>query len=351
MSLGISMSSNLSIERGIEKFSFIYTLTVYCPRNSNRTEEDRFRQDSPKTISQHSLPDSYWEKSIPSSDSQPPQQSSALSKTKTSDVSSLDISNPTTIINDWYVLEADDDYKLDLFSFNTLPESDIEDNSSSKRIGLDKLLLIASVGYLIFVLWWLFAYTTGQNIIPFLASNKETISKTDAEFLDYMQRSLDNIDRQVIAEEKASASEEENPTVVYVPVYAQPQINPIPSYYPQPLSKAIPLPPPPPSEFTALEPPVKIPLPPSPSESTNLKIADNKVATAISAPKINSTLVGLIELGEASAALFKVDGITQRIWLGENIENTGWVLESVTKEKATITNQGQSRVLSIGESL
>ncbi len=347
MSLGISMSSNLSIERGIEKFSFIYTLTVYCPRNSHSTENYQRYQDS--------LSDSYWEKSLPASDSpRSSQQSSALSTTNTADASALAISHPTTILNDWYDLETDENYELDLSSLNALPESDIEDNSSDKKIALDKILLIASVSYLILVLWWLFAQTTGRNIIPFFASYNATISKADAEFLDYMQRSLDNIERQAMADEKTS--EEENPTVVYVPVYNQPQTNPFPSYHNQPLPQKIPLPPPPPSEFSALEPPVKIPLPPAPSESANLKIAeipqpaDNKVATAIASPPINSTLIGLIELGEASAALFKIDGITQRIWLGENIENTGWVLESVTKEKATVTNQGQSRVLSIGES-
>ncbi|MDJ0904293.1 MAG: hypothetical protein QNJ55_36480 [Xenococcus sp. MO_188.B8] len=351
------MSSNLSIERGIEKFSFIYTLTVYCPGNSNPTENYQPRQDSPKTISQDYASDSYWEKSVPSSDSPSSQQSSALSKTDSPDTASLAVSHPTTILNDWYGLKTDDNYKLDLSSLNALPESDIEDNSSGKKIALDKLFLIASGGYLIFVSWWLFAQITGRNIIPFLVSNNETISKADAEFLDYMQRALDNIDRQVIAQAKTSAKEEENPTVVYVPVYNQPQTNPFASYNHQPLAPTIPLPPSPPSEFTALEPPAKMPLLPAPSESTNLKIAeipqtaDNKVATAIATPEINSTLVGLIELGEASAALFKIDGITQRIWLGENIENTGWVLESVTKEKATVTYQGQSRILSIGESL
>ena len=192
--------------------------------------------------------------------------------------------------------------------------------------------------------------------MPFLVSNNETISKADAEFLDYMQRSLVTIDRQVIALEKASTTDQENPTVVYVPVYSSAPTNSIASYSPPSLPKATLLPPPPPPEFTAVKPSAKIPLPPSPTESATPKIIetpnsqDNKVVTAISTPKINSTLVGLLELGEASAALFKINGITQRIWLGENIDNTGWVLESVTTEKATITNQGQSRILTIGES-
>ncbi|MGK7896137.1 MAG: hypothetical protein AB4372_21615 [Xenococcus sp. (in: cyanobacteria)] len=356
------MSNNLSIERGTEKFSFIYTLTVYYPRHSDPSGNYQPCQDSQKitkkNISQHSLPDSYQEQLIASSDSQHFKQSSALSKTDNYHTNSLSlaIANPTTIINDWYALEADDEYELDLLSLDASVESGIENNSTKKKIVRDQLLLFASGGYLIFVFWWLFAYTTGQDIIPFLASNRETIPKADVEFIDYIQRSLETIDRQVIAQEKTYTSEED-PTVVYVPVYTQAATNPISRYAPPPLPQAIPLPPPAPSEFTAVQPPTKIPLPPPPSESTNLKIAEtpqpknNKVATAINTPKVNSTLVGLIELGEASAALFKVDGITQRIWLGENIESTGWILESVTKEKATITNQGRSRILSIGESL
>lgn len=361
-SLGIFMSNNLSIERGTEKFSFIYTLTVYYPRHSDPSGNYQLPQDSQnnrlKNISQHSLPDFYQEQAISSPNSQPLKQSSALSKTDNDQAksSSLAVSHPTTIINDWYALETDDDYELDLFSLDASVESSPENNSPKKKIGRDQLLLFASGSYLIFVLWWLFAYTTGQNIIPFLTSNKETIPQADVEFIDYIQRSLETIDRQVIAQEKTSTTEED-PTVVYVPVYSQAPANPISRYTPPPLPQAIPLPPPAPSEFTALQPSAKIPLPPPPSELTNPNIAEtpqaesNKVATAITTPKVNSTLVGLIELGEASAALFKVDGITQRIWLGENIESTGWILESVTKEKATITNQGRTRILSIGESL
>ena len=356
------MSNNLSIERGTEKFSFIYTLTVYYFCNNSSSENHQLRQDSQKittkNITQHSLSDSAKEQLITSSNSQHLKQSSALSKTDNSQTnsSSLAISHPTTIINDWYALEVDDDYELDLLSLDASVESGIQNSPTKKQTGREQLLLFASVGYLIFVLWWLFAYTTGRNIIPFLALNNNSIPKADIEFIEYIQRSLETIDRQVIAQEKVDTSEED-PTVVYVPVYTQAATNPIARYAPPPLPQAIPFPPPAPSEFTAVQPSTKIPLPPPPSESSNLRIEEisqpknNKVATAIDSPKINSTLVGLIELGEASAALFKINGITQRIWLGENIENTGWILESVTKEKAKITNQGRSRILSIGENL
>ncbi|MEM9274814.1 MAG: hypothetical protein AAGA80_17910, partial [Cyanobacteria bacterium P01_F01_bin.143] len=345
------MSSNLSIERGNEKFSFIYTLTVYYHDNSDRVIKDQVSQNSPKTINQHSDSDSYWEKS--SAETQNSQQSSALSitKDKHDDSLSLAISNPTTIINDWYALETDEE-ELDLFSVDAIAGSDTKQNSSQPKISPDKLLLLASFGYLIFIVCWLFSYTTGKNIIPFFASKTRTISKADVEFLDYMQRSLDIIDRQVIAAEKASPAGEENPTVVYVPVYTQAANNPIPRYAPQPLPQAIPIPPPP--EFSSIDPPVKIPSPPKPPEPTNLNVAEtpkpkDKKLAAVTTPKVNSTLVGLMELGEASAAFFKIDGITQRIWLGDKIQDTNWILESVTSEKATITNQGKSRILTVGE--
>ncbi|WP_040896738.1 hypothetical protein [Xenococcus sp. PCC 7305] len=347
------MSKNLSIERKTEKFSFIYTLTIY------RSENYQPYQNSQKSISRHSVPSSdRKELSPPSQNPQNLQKSSALSKTnpEQSNGSSLAVANPTTIANDWYELESDENYELDLFSLEAISEPNLESNTPQKKIAPAKLLLLASFGYFTLVAWWLFSYTTGRNFIPFLFSNRETIPKADVEFLDYMQRSLETIDRQVIANQKASPTAEENPTVVYVPVYTQAATNPITSYSPPPLPKAIPLPPPPPSEFSAIEPSVKIPSPPTPVESANIKIketpktSDTKVATAITTPKINSTLVGLVELGEASAALFKVNGITQRIWLGESLENTNWILESVTKEKATMTNQGKSRTLSIGES-
>jgi len=351
MSLGIFMSKNLSIERESEQFSFICALTLYRPHNSDRSRNfpKNSQTTKAKNIRQDSLPELDPARSHTDSQNQ---QISALAKASTSKTnsSSLAISQPTTIINDWYELAADDNYELDLFSLDEVSEPSI----NNKKPSLDRLLLFASIGYLVFVAWWLFTYTTGQNILPSFASNQDTIPKADVEFIDYIQRSLDTIDRQVVATAKATPTEEENPTVVYVPIYTQAATNPTPRYAPPPVPTPIPLPPPP-SQFTAIKP-QKITLPPPPKPSAKLEIVEipkpeeKKVATAISKPKINSTLVGLIELGEASAALFKIDGITQRIWLGETIQNTDWILKSVTQEKATITKQGKSRSLSIGES-
>ena len=134
--------------------------------------------------------------------------------------------------------------------------------------------------------------------------------------------------------------------VVYVPVYtpaspkpAPPQLSTITIPEPTP----IPLPPPP------------ITAPPSLSESKPVtqapapQQAEPVVATAISQPAIKHTLIGILELGDKSAALFKVRGTTKRIWLGEEIDNSGWILESISNQTVKISYQGEMRSLSVGE--
>ena len=51
------------------------------------------------------------------------------------------------------------------------------------------------------------------------------------------------------------------------------------------------------------------------------------------------TLEGLLELGDKSAALFKVDGVTRRIDIGESIGSSGWTLVEVSKGEAGCASQ------------
>jgi hypothetical protein len=60
-------------------------------------------------------------------------------------------------------------------------------------------------------------------------------------------------------------------------------------------------------------------------------------------------LSGILELGQQSAALFEINGTTKRIWLGEQIDNTGWILESVSNREAKVSYQGKTRSVSVGE--
>jgi Tfp pilus assembly protein PilP len=59
--------------------------------------------------------------------------------------------------------------------------------------------------------------------------------------------------------------------------------------------------------------------------------------------------VGLLELGEQSAALFDITGITQRINVGQAIGASGWTLVSVANQEAVIRRNGEVRSVYVGQ--
>lgn len=87
----------------------------------------------------------------------------------------------------------------------------------------------------------------------------------------------------------------------------------------------------------------------APSEPT---ITQEQVypATAIAVAPSN-TLEGLLELGNKSAALFKIDGVTRRINMGESIGSSGWTLVDVSNGEAVIRRNGEVRSIYAGQKL
>lgn len=73
-------------------------------------------------------------------------------------------------------------------------------------------------------------------------------------------------------------------------------------------------------------------------------------ATAIAIAPSN-TLEGLLELGNKSAALFKIDGVTRRINMGESIGSSGWTLVDVSNGEAVIRRNGEVRSIYAGQKL
>jgi hypothetical protein len=65
----------------------------------------------------------------------------------------------------------------------------------------------------------------------------------------------------------------------------------------------------------------------------------------------SAELEGLLELGNKSAALFKVDGVTRRINLGEGIGSSGWTLVEVSNGEAIIRRSGEVRSIYAGQKL
>ncbi len=71
----------------------------------------------------------------------------------------------------------------------------------------------------------------------------------------------------------------------------------------------------------------------------------------VSSPTYSAQLDGLLELGNKSVALFKVDGISRRINLGENIGATGWTLVEVSNGEAIIRRNGEVRSIYTGQKI
>lgn len=60
-------------------------------------------------------------------------------------------------------------------------------------------------------------------------------------------------------------------------------------------------------------------------------------------------LVGVLELGDRSAALFEVNGSSQRVYIGETIGGSGWSVVSINNEEVVVRRNGEVRSIYIGQ--
>lgn len=96
--------------------------------------------------------------------------------------------------------------------------------------------------------------------------------------------------------------------------------------------------------------PPKLPTAPESSTPKEPKTAEKQAyLETVAAP--SHTLEGLLELGDKSAALFKVDGVTRRIDVGESIGSSGWTLVEVSKGEAVVRRNGEVRSIYTGQNL
>lgn len=69
----------------------------------------------------------------------------------------------------------------------------------------------------------------------------------------------------------------------------------------------------------------------------------------LSVPGVVKKLVGVLELGDRSAALIEINGVAQRYRIGESIATSGWTLVEVSKDQAVIRRNGEVRSVFIGQ--
>lgn len=85
---------------------------------------------------------------------------------------------------------------------------------------------------------------------------------------------------------------------------------------------------------------------PTPAESTTPTPTPTPATSQVS-----HELVGILELGDRSAALFEVDGVTRRVNIGERIGSSGWSLVEVKDAEAIVRRNGEVRSIFTGQSL
>jgi hypothetical protein len=177
----------------------------------------------------------------------------------------------------------------------------------------------------------------------------------DAEFLNYVRRSLERIDRVSKRNDALSVAPKTTPTVLdplFVPL-------PPPIVMTSPVVSAPVASAPavgvtvPPSPVPGVAVPATVPAAPvaAPAPVTTPSLLPAVAPPELSSPAATPTylLIGLLELGNRSAALFEIDGTPQRIQVGEKFGASGWTLVSVSGEEALVQRNGDVQSIYVGQ--
>jgi hypothetical protein len=189
----------------------------------------------------------------------------------------------------------------------------------------------------------------------------------DQQFLEYVGRSLDRINRTATRSSSSAGtaaalppapSVAPSPLVIerYVPVSQPPLFGSFtnqPGTTPgNPTSPIAAAPPPPPTVATVRVPSAPTVRLPAPQTAAPAQPAPPSPVAAI-APSIDSSethaLIGLLELGDRSAALLEVNGVPQRIRVGEKIGASGWKIMSIANQTAIIQRNSEVRSIYVGQ--
>ncbi len=235
------------------------------------------------------------------------------------------------------------------------------DAPTKTRLGLwlDRLLLACTACSLAGVVALLWFGQRPESTPPSdsAADSAALAGQSDTEFLAYLQRSLDAIEQQVAqAQTEVPQAQALLPNGALLPPGGLPspsqgsnlglpgRINVIERVYIpyQATPPALPTTPP-----SLGNPPTTGALPAMPVAPA----PGGRAATPSqpAAPVVNHVLVGVLELGDRSAALFEINGVSQRVYIGERIGNAGWSLVSVSNQEAVVRRNGEVRSIYIGQ--
>ena len=243
--------------------------------------------------------------------------------------------------------EVDADILLDIARTEEEPQR--QDSQS-----LDKLLIAIILATIACTAgFWFFVRSKVPQANPAVEapSSTETLqAKQDAEFLDYVRRAVERIDRM---SESEVASGSPSPTILERVYVLQPPAASLPTTPTSPRITTVPIPSSPPVMASPDMPPVAVAPVPQPQvaqpQAAQPQVDPSVAAIPNIAPSPTHVLIGLLELGDRSAALFEIDGTPQRIQVGERIGSSGWMLVSIANQEAIVRRNGEVRSIYIGQ--
>ncbi|MBW4633940.1 MAG: hypothetical protein KME30_19165 [Iphinoe sp. HA4291-MV1] len=159
-------------------------------------------------------------------------------------------------------------------------------------------------------------------------SHLQSVSAHQSALAYITPQSTDHLSASLAAKNLSSASSNSTTVVKpYIPVYQAPQ----PMHYAPPTK----------------QPTATAPTPAAPS----LLPEEQKVVSTVTTPHVAAsyTLERLLELGNKSAALFKMNGVTRRVEVGDAIGSSDWTLMEVVNDKAIIRRNGEVRSIYTGQ--
>ncbi|MEA5496977.1 hypothetical protein [Limnoraphis robusta] len=130
---------------------------------------------------------------------------------------------------------------------------------------------------------------------------------------------------------------------------AQPQPQPEPQAEQQPATASVSIPTPATAPAPAPEPAPETAPEPAPAPTAEEQPSETAAATTNPTQGSIHTLVGILELGDRSAALFEVNGVARRVYVGESIAASGWTLVEVVNQEAVIRRNGEVLTIYVGQ--
>jgi len=83
--------------------------------------------------------------------------------------------------------------------------------------------------------------------------------------------------------------------------------------------------------------------------NTTSNAKPNAISTQAAAPVPSYTLIGVLDLGDRSTAMFDMNGSVQSIGLGKAIGNTGWILARVSQQEIVAKRGRETKTIFVGQ--